>query len=81
MKCPVCWRERIDKMEYCQYHQAALNNIKSTFDDWKKAMGKLSLNEYLKLLSETPGAGEWVQNVAEHMLNAGKKSRKKKPKQ
>ena len=80
MKCPVCWRERIDEGEYCQYHQAALDSIKSTFDDWKKAMEKLSLNEYLKLLSESPGVGEWAQNVAEHMLKVGKKSQRKKSK-
>lgn len=65
--CKVCER-KIEKGEFCDYHELAKKNIDSNYSYWNEAYGGISFNEYLKRISEHKDSGRWVQEVATYLL-------------
>ena len=66
-KCKLCKRTIEKKIEYCVYHEKALKNLKSSYDNWKKALN-ISWEDYLIKISEQETTGNWVKEVAKNML-------------
>jgi hypothetical protein len=53
----------------------ALDNIRKQYNEWVKAYGSLTKEEYLHQLIENDSAGEWVLEVAEYLLREGASER------
>ena len=62
--CEICGRTVLKESEYCHYHQEALDNLQSSYENWKKASG-VSWNEYIEILCQIEETGRWVHDVAE----------------
>ena len=65
--CPVCNRRMAENDALCAYHQRAYLNLRDKYDQWKTALG-ISWNEYLREVADNPNTGEWVREVAQHIL-------------
>lgn len=74
MSCNIedCVRDIVEgNPEFCQKHAMARQNLEKTFKKWQIAYGKsYSMDQYLERLAndETISAGEWVVDVAQHLL-------------
>lgn len=64
--CTICGRASLDNMEYCRYHQEALNNLRSSYEEWREASG-VSWKEYIERLCEIDETGQWVHEVADQI--------------
>ncbi len=71
--CPVCGREVAEDLELCLYHRHALDNLRSTFGDWKRAL-EIDWKEYLNRVQELDETGMWVREIAEHLMSQGSSS-------
>lgn len=71
-QCPVCERSIGNGLDsFCPSHKIALDNIRKHYNEWVKAYGSLTKEEYLHRLAENDSAGEWVLEVAEYLLREG----------
>jgi hypothetical protein len=52
--------------DLCRYHQEALENLKSSYKQWKDANG-VSWEEYVEKLCQIDETGRWVLDVAEQI--------------
>jgi hypothetical protein len=52
---------------YCQFHLRAYEHILANFEQWKKALD-ISWKEYLSEIAKNPLSGEWVKEVAQHVI-------------
>jgi hypothetical protein len=76
MRCSICHRES-GESNYCQFHLKAHKNMTAKYEQWKVALN-ISWKGYLSEIAENPLAGEWVKEVAQHlMLNRGQRDVKK----
>jgi hypothetical protein len=66
-QCPICNRRRAENETLCAYHQRAYINLREKYDQWKTALG-ISWDEYLREVIDNPNTGEWVREVAQHIL-------------
>ncbi len=64
--CTICGRAALKKNDYCNYHQDALDNLKSSYENWRKASG-VSWEEYVEKLSQIEETGRWVLDVVEQI--------------
>jgi hypothetical protein len=71
--CVVCGREVAEDSELCIYHRQALDNLRATFGDWKRAL-KINWKEYLNHVHELDETGMWVREIAEHLMSQGSSS-------
>jgi hypothetical protein len=67
MKCPNCHRESGER-NYCQFHLKTHKNIIVKYEQWKAALN-ISWKEYLSEIAKNPLAGEWVKEVAQHLMS------------
>ena len=66
MFCKICGRDSSGENGYCRYHQEALENLQSAYEDWQRASG-VSWEEYINSICGIDEAGQWVQEVAEEI--------------
>jgi hypothetical protein len=66
LQCPICGR-KADEQGYCRLHATVRNIIIKKYDRWRKAM-EISWKEYLSEIAKNPLAGEWVREVAQHLI-------------
>ena len=71
--CSVCGREVVEDSEFCVYHRHALDNLRATFDDWKRAL-VIDWKEYLNRMHKLDETGRWVREIAEHLMLQGSSS-------
>ncbi len=71
--CSVCSRDVAEDSELCNYHRHALDNLRATFDDWKRAL-EIDWKEYLNRVHELDETGIWVCEIAEHLMSQGSSS-------
>lgn len=69
--CTLCWRPREDGSEYCTYHLVAQKNLLNAFRDWQGAL-EIEWGTFLTQVVARQESGEWVQDVAHHLLEKGK---------
>ena len=67
MNCKICSRKAITE-KFCQIHLKAYENIVEQYDCWRKAL-KISWGEYLSEIEQNSLTGEWVREVANHLIN------------
>jgi hypothetical protein len=67
MRCAICHRES-GESDYCQFHLEADKNITAKYEQWKAALN-ISWKEYLSEIAKNPLAGEWVKEVAQHLMS------------
>jgi hypothetical protein len=66
LRCAICDRESsLDG--YCQFHARAHEHIRAKYKQWKKALN-VPWKEYLSEIAKHPLSGEWVKEVAQHMM-------------
>jgi hypothetical protein len=68
LKCAICYREAVGKESYCKFHSKAYENLVRKYDSWKRAL-ELSWKEYLSEVVKNSSTGEWVKEVAQHLIN------------
>lgn len=66
-RCPICNRKTREGDSLCAYHQRAYLNLREKYDHWKAALG-LGWSEYLREVVDNPNTGDWVKEVARHLL-------------
>ncbi|MFW9962131.1 MAG: hypothetical protein ACFFCX_01080 [Candidatus Sifarchaeia archaeon] len=66
ISCIICGRVTVLESEFCRYHQEALNNLRSSFENWRKA-SDVSWEEYIELLCQIDETGQWVREIAEQI--------------
>ena len=64
--CTICGRAVLKECDYCNYHQDALDNLKSSYEHWRKVSG-VSWEEYIEKLCQIEETGRWVLEVAEQI--------------
>lgn len=64
--CSICGRVVVDGSVFCHYHEEALDNIRSSYENWRKA-SDVSWEEYIQLLRQIDETGRWVREVAEEI--------------
>ena len=69
--CSLCWRPREDGSEYCTYHLTAQKNLLKAFGDWQEAL-EVEWRDFLTQVLARKESGEWVRDVAHHLLEKGK---------
>ena len=67
MKCPVCGRESIPGVNFCDRHMAAYRRLLEGYKEWRRAMN-IGWSEYLKSIVEKSNAGLWVKEVAAYLV-------------
>ncbi len=68
MNCLICGANTNERSDYCENHLSAYINLKEAYNEWKKAMD-ITWQEYLKRVIENENTGEWVRELAIHLLN------------
>ncbi len=68
MNCIICGVNTNEGSNYCENHLSAYINLKEAYNEWKKAMD-ITWQEYLKKVIENENTGEWVRELAIHLLN------------
>jgi hypothetical protein len=71
LKCEICSREAGEN-GYCEFHTRAHENLIGKYDCWEKAL-ETSWKEYLREIAKNPLTGEWVREVAEHLIKLERK--------
>ncbi|TFF91593.1 hypothetical protein EU545_03540 [Candidatus Thorarchaeota archaeon] len=66
MTCEICGRESLQDKKLCEYHDLALENLRTTYEFWQKA-SKTDWDGYLDALLELEETGLWVREVIEHL--------------
>lgn len=66
--CKICGRKSGDD-EFCEYHQAALFNLKSAYEIWSKAEEYLTWEEYIKQVHELEETGRWIKEIIEDIMS------------
>jgi len=69
--CTLCWRRREDGSEYCTYHLLAQKNLLKAFQDWREAL-EIEWRDFLVSVVARQESGEWVRDVAIHLLEKEK---------
>ena len=69
--CTLCWRRHEDGSEYCKYHRAAQENLLKAIRDWREAL-EIEWEDYLVAIVTRQESGEWVRDVAHHILEKEK---------
>jgi len=64
--CSICGRDTLNGNIFCRYHQEALDNLQSSFENWREA-SDVSWNEYIQLLCQIDETGRWVREMAEEI--------------
>ena len=64
--CIICGRGSLNDDGYCRYHKEALDNLQSSFENWREASG-VSWEEYIEHLCQIDETGQWVHEVAEQI--------------
>jgi hypothetical protein len=78
LSCPICQEEvghRIPGGPLCPSHKSALDKIRECYNEWVRAYGSLTKEQYLQLLIKNPNSGEWVTEVARYLLEFGEMER------
>lgn len=56
--------------QLCDDHIRAMHKVRDGFEDWQKAMGSLTIDDYLHaLLKDNVPTGKWVREVVEFMID------------
>jgi hypothetical protein len=71
LNCKICSREAGED-NYCDIHKKAYENIVKKYEFWKRAL-EVSWKEYLSEIVKNPLTGEWIKEVAEHLIESGEK--------
>jgi hypothetical protein len=66
-ECKICGRRSI-KDYLCEYHHAALSNLKSVFEKWTKAIEELTWEEYIRQVYELDDTGRWIKEIIENIM-------------
>ena len=67
MRCAICHRES-GEFNYCKFHVKAHENIMTRYEQWNAALN-ISWKEYLSEIAKNPLSGEWVKEVAQHLMS------------
>lgn len=75
MKCRICGSdcegEGEGEGDTCPRHAKAEEKLKEHFEIWHERAG-LGWREYLEALVRNEATGEWIREVARHMLSSQK---------
>jgi hypothetical protein len=67
MDCKICGRPTVDSDDFCKYHKKSYENILEAFESWKIALD-IDWENYLTHISEEEGAGKWVVEVVDYLM-------------
>lgn len=71
LTCVICKRKTKDD-KFCTYHKEAHENLQKSYKVWEEAYGELTFTDYLKKLISNKPTGNWVKEVAAHLLKQEK---------
>lgn len=66
MTCELCGRKATEDGRLCQYHTAALRNLKYSYEKWKDAL-EIGWDQYLNQVHDLDDVGLWVREVIEYL--------------
>ena len=75
-KCKACNNEAEENEEFCDLHKLAYLNIVKAYEEWKKAYGEISFNEFLRKIIDAKESGEAVKEIAFYIMKNNFKVRK-----
>ena len=67
-QCIICGRSVVSESSLCHYHQAAYQNLKDGYTEWKRRTS-LEWNSYLESLYDLETLGNWVREVIELLMS------------
>jgi hypothetical protein len=67
-ECQICGRRGVNEY-FCEYHQAAHSNLKSTFKHWTEAIEELTWEEYLRQVYDLENTGRWIKEIIENIMS------------
>lgn len=73
-KCILCNREASDDRGLCIYHAKALDNIRMTYEEWKKILPHITWQQYLEKIAKMKNVGVWVKEVAKYLIENPQRS-------
>jgi hypothetical protein len=63
-ECRICGRDGVE-IDLCEYHQMALNNLKTGFERWREAIGELTWEDYIERIYNLEATGQWIREIVE----------------
>jgi len=67
-KCELCERLSASSGKYCIFHETARIHVTECFQDWQKALGKISWERYLERILGLRETGDSAKEIARHLL-------------
>ncbi len=64
--CLIC--SRTTSGRYCEYHSKSFDKLASEYESWKRALGKISWEDYLRNLLELQETGSSIRAIIENEL-------------
>ena len=64
--CLICSRTTSSK--YCGYHSKSFDKLASGYESWKRALGEISWEDYLRNLLELQETGSYIRDIVEKEL-------------
>jgi len=64
--CLIC--SRTTSRKYCEYHHKSYDKLDSEYETWKRALGEMSWEDYLRKLLELQETGSSTKDVIEKEL-------------
>jgi len=69
MECPICSGEIQDNLKLCPDHRLALKNMVRAYNEWDKAYGGISKQDYLERILNRKETGKFALEVAKFLLD------------
>jgi hypothetical protein len=64
--CLIC--SRTTSGNYCEYHSRSFHKLVSGYESWKRALGEMSWEDYLRKLLELQETGSSIKDIIEKEL-------------
>ncbi|BEP17015.1 DNA topoisomerase I [Pyrofollis japonicus] len=66
-RCIICGRESVSNT-LCKYHSNALTEILNSYNEWRKRLGTITFDQYIRKIATTKRSGIWVRDVANAII-------------
>jgi DNA topoisomerase-1 len=66
-QCIICGRESVSS-NLCKYHSSALTELLNSYNEWKKRIGTITFDQYIRKIATTKRSGIWIRDVANAII-------------
>jgi hypothetical protein len=68
-RCSLCERRKLEREQFCSFHDRALRNLQQGYRVWNEAFGDIAKERYYSELEKHPETGHAVKEVIKYLRN------------